>query len=100
MTIIFSQHKQERNRSIYGNYHTGNKENKLELTLSVWKDKENAIITNIRFEDAKLDDLKSLRNMSDFEAFLANIYLNETKVEIDLETEDDIDTYVGGDYWD
>lgn len=100
MTIIFSQHKQKRNRAIYSNYYTGDKENKLEITLSIWKDEKDARITSIKFEDAKLDDLKSLRNMSDFEAFLANIYLNETKVEIDLETEDDIDTYVGGEYWD
>lgn len=100
ITIIFSHKEQKIRRGIYSNHYEGDSEKKLELCLSRWKDEETANISRITFEEAKLNDLKTLRNMSNFEAFLANLYLNKTTVELDIESEDDVDTYVGGEYFD
>ena len=43
--------------------------------------------------------MSKLRKVSEFEALIMNLLLNETKINMDID-EDDIDTYVGGDYWD
>lgn len=97
--IILSHNEQKKSMGLYSNHYSGSNEKKLELYLSRWKDELTANILSVTFEDAKLDDLKSLRNMSDFEAFLANLYLNNTTIELDIESEDDIDSYVGGEYF-
>lgn len=94
LNLTLSQEIQEKNETWGGTrYYRGSKEKKLEMHLSSYKD-EAASIYMVKFEDKDLSDVSVLRNMSSFEALMMNLYLNKTKVEIDVE--DDIDTYVEG----
>ncbi|MBU2701114.1 hypothetical protein Ga0466249_002225 [Sporomusaceae bacterium BoRhaA] len=92
ITIVMAQKEQKKS---YGySSSRGDDEKKINMRLMVYKD-EPASIVGVEFEGVKLDDISAIRKMSDFEALLLNLYLNKTKVEIDID-EDDIETYVGG----
>jgi hypothetical protein len=92
ITIVMAQKEQKKS---YGySSSRGDDEKKINMRLMVYKD-EPASIVGVEFEGVKLDDLSAIRKMSDFEALLLNLYLNKTKVEIDID-EDDIETYVEG----
>lgn len=95
LKLIMAQEQQDKSSGLYSSNYSGSEDKKLELRLCSYKDK-NASISSVRFEGKKLNDLSTLRRISDFEALLMNLYLNKTEVEIDIEDEDDIETYVEG----
>ena len=95
LKLILSQEPQKKERSWGSSYYTGSDDKKLELYMTSFKD-EAASIYHVKFEGKDLKDISVLRNMNSFEALMMNLYLNETKVELDIEDEDDIDTYVEG----
>ena len=75
-------------------------DSKFKLELRIRNDIENNVakITNIRFEDSKLSNFENIICMDRFEAFLMNLYLNKTTIEIDVDDEMDIENFVGNDY--
>ena len=75
-------------------------DSELKLELIIRNDIENNVakITNIRFEDSKLSNFENIICMDRFEAFLMNLYLNKTNIEIDVDDEMDIENFVGNDY--
>ena len=99
-TICFSMKEQAERSSSYGyrSYLTGDNEKKIKLRLLKYKENDTTI-SSAEFEGKDISKMDTLRNMSNFEAFIMNLVLNKTQVEIDI-TEDDIDTYVGGEYCD
>ena len=54
-------------------------------------------ITSVHYEGRDLSKLNELRRMSDFECFVASLYFNKTKIEMDID-EDHVDTSLGLDY--
>lgn len=74
------------------------KDKKIEMRLMKYKD-DMPEIKFASFEGEDLSDMSKLRKVSGFEALIMNLVLNETKINMDID-EDDIDTYVGGSYWD
>lgn len=94
ITLVMAQETQKR---ISSYSYSGNDTKKLKLRLMIYKNEGNiASISSIEFEDKKLSDLNQLRYMSNFEAMLVNLYFNKTKVEVDIDDEDDIDNYIEG----
>ena len=98
--ICFAMKEQcERGSSYrYSSSLRGDNYKKIFLKLMKYEDNDPTILS-AEFEGKDLSKMDTLKNMSDFEAFIMNLVLNDTKIEIDID-ENDIDTYVGGDYWD
>lgn len=71
-------------------------ENYLEMRIMSYKN-EPCSISSVRYEGRDLSKLNELRHMSDFESFIASLYFNKTKIEMDI-GEDDVDTSLGLDY--
>lgn len=76
----------------YGRYSSsyGSDDNKLEMRLMSYKD-ESYTITSVKYEGHDLSKMEELRSMSDFEALLASLYFNKTKIDVDI-NEDDIES--------
>lgn len=68
----------------------------LEMRIMSYKE-EPYTITSVHYEGRDLSKLDELRNMSDFECFVASLYFNKTKIEMNID-EDDVDTSLGLDY--
>lgn len=96
--LTFALEPQKMSKTYIYTHSQGSKDMKLEMCLSKYR-KDDYTISSVKFEDKDLKDLSVLRKMSDFEALIANLCLNDTKIIVDVD-EDDIDTYVGGSYWD
>ncbi|MDU6361587.1 MAG: hypothetical protein E6590_16775 [Clostridiales bacterium] len=92
-TITFALQQQKKH-----SYSSSSKDKKIEMRLLKYKDNMPEI-KFASFEGEDLHDMSKLRKVSEFEELIMNLLLNETKINMDID-EDDIDTYVGGDYWD
>lgn len=68
-------------------------DNSLELRLMKYKN-ESYSVTSVFYNGNNLKNLSNLRYISDFEAFAAGLYLNNTKIEVDIE-EYEINTSLG-----
>ena len=68
----------------------------LEMRIMSYKE-EPYTITSVHYEGRDLSKLNELRHMSDFECFVASLYFNKTKIEMDID-EDHVDTSLGLDY--
>ena len=84
ITIIWALESQEV-RSRYSC--AGDDDYKMEMRLSAYSD-EPYTISSLEWQGQDLTKADSLYNMSDFEALLASLYFNKTKVEIDMDEDD------------
>lgn len=71
-------------------------DNDFEMRIMSYRE-EPYTITSVKYEGRDLSKLNELRSMSDFECFVASLYFNKTKIEMDI-GEDDVDTSLGLDY--
>lgn len=90
MTIRFALEKPS------GIYSYSDDENYLEMRIMSYRNEPYSIIS-VHYEGRDLSKLNGLRNMSDFESFIASLYFNKTKIEIDID-EYEVDTSLGIDY--
>ena len=90
LNIIFALKPQSKGYGYYTSSRSNSSDNKLELRLLSYKD-DDYTITSVKYEDHDLSKMDELRYMSDFEALLASLYFNKTKIEVDI-NEDDVET--------
>ena len=90
ITVIFALESQSKG---YGYNRSDSSEDKLEMRIHNYKDGDFEI-SSVSYENKDLSKLNELRYMSEFESFIASLYFNKTKIELDID-EDDIDTSLG-----
>lgn len=90
VTVTFALESQSKE---YGYSRSGSSEDKLEMRIHNYKDGDFEI-SSVSYENRDLSKLNELRYMSNFESFIASLYFNKTKIELDID-EDDIDTSLG-----
>lgn len=91
ITITFALEEQK--KDYLSRYRSGSNTDKLVMRIHNYKDGDFEI-SSISYEDKDLSKLNELRYMSNFECFMASLYFNKTKIELDVE-EDDIETDLG-----
>ena len=59
------------------------------LHLSTWKDEKTARITTLKLNGSYIDKNLRIGTLSEFEAFVVNLYYNGTEILVDMEDADD-----------
>lgn len=59
------------------------------LHLSTWKDEKTARLTTLKLNGSYIDKNLRIGTLSEFEAFLVNLYYNGTEIQMDMEDADD-----------
>lgn len=57
----------------------------IELKFDVWKEQTHSNIKFLRLDGRDMDAVVRIGRLNDFECFAANLYFNETEVEMDIE---------------
>ena len=82
----FADHELETHYSSYG-------ENAdVEIRFCIYGDRKSANISSVILDGNYLDKVLQIGTLNEFEAFVVNLYLNKTEIEMDLDAVDDFDT--------
>lgn len=69
------------------------KKPQVRISICVYGEKESENISSLEFDGCRLDEKLILKNMTDFEVLLANIYYNKTKIILDVDDVDDENSF-------